>query len=283
MLFFIFKKWQTKQYAAFLCGSFSIIVIHLCYFYLSWGFNYNRLPLNKRLNLNAEIADSVFTEEAILITSALNELRYRITDKPNYQIGDNQTRLMNELKLQLNEVFHQFHLAEKQNPTVRILKPSGSLLIWGASGVYWPFAGEGHVDAGLDEWQIPFTCAHEMCHVMGWTEEGECNFLAYLACMSSDDLQIQYSAELSYWRYLMANAYRYDKSLRDSCIQRLNNNTLKDLEEIDMALDRYPELFEPIRRRFYDYYLKANGVEEGDKSYSKIIVWKINYYNSLNK
>ncbi|MCB0582976.1 MAG: DUF3810 family protein, partial [Phaeodactylibacter sp.] len=72
-------------------------------------------------------------------------------------------------------------------------------------GLYFPFTGEGHIDAGLHPLQKPYVMAHELAHGYGFGDEGTCNFLGYLACIGSDDPVIAYIGHLNYWRTLAAD------------------------------------------------------------------------------
>jgi hypothetical protein len=149
--------------------------------------------------------------------------------------------------------------------------------VWSTSGVYMPFAGESQLDGGLHKLSKPFTMAHELCHGMGWTHEGDCNFMAYLICRKSEDVFVRYSAELGYWRYLFANASRVHPEHFKQVRSSLNPDVLNDLIEINAANNRYPEIFPTLREWFYDWFLKKQGIASGDKSYSEIIRMVVNY------
>jgi len=123
-----------------------------------------------------------------------------------------------------------------------------SFLRFGTAGLYWPFVGEGNIDSGLHELQQPFTMAHELAHGYGITNEGVCNFIAYLACQNAENDFIRYSGLVTYWRYA-AIAY-----------QGFEN------------LDKYPDIMPTFRNFAYDKYLKSQGISEGLASYSQIIM-----------
>ena len=65
----------------------------------------------------------------------------------------------------------------------RRLFPKGLLLRISTAGVYIPFTGEGHIDAGLHHLQLPFVMAHEMSHATASGEKGTVIFWPiWLAC-----------------------------------------------------------------------------------------------------
>jgi len=166
-------------------------------------------------------------------------------------------------------------------PRVRLVHPKGILMRWNTAGIYLPYSGEGHVDAGMLPVQVPFTLAHEMAHGYGLTDEGDCNFLAYLACIRSESPLVQFSGHLTYWRYV-AGAYRYAFPAKfKEVYQDLPRLVLNTLEEIHQNDARYPDILPKLRNMVYDSYLKSQGVHEGLQSYHRIVqlVWAYNLTN----
>jgi len=169
-------------------------------------------------------------------------------------------------------------LLEKLNyPTAgtvrgRQLQPKGILLRFSTAGVYFPWTGESNIDAGLHPIQIPFTMAHEFAHGYGFTDEGTCNFLAYLACIQSENKMFQYSGHLSYWRYLASSYRRFDRENYTAYFKTLPKGIIADLYAIDANSDKYPNILPELRDAAYDTYLKTQGIGEWMKSYSRIVM-----------
>lgn len=270
---FFFKKGQKLA-----CVKVSIVFLafHFAWFYWSWGFNYSRIPLGFRWGINSPIQDTVFLNEFYRQTYFIDSLRR--ANKSEIDLYDLRPL---ELENQLRKLVSDFQIKHGfpvfNQVRCRNLHTHGILLIWSTSGVYLPFVGESQFDGGLHKLSKPFTMAHELAHGMGWTHEGDCNFIAYLACRSSLDPFIRYSAELNYWRYLYANASRTHPNDFKVIKSKLDPAISNDLKEINEANDRYPELFPHLRTWFYDWYLKNNGISSGDKSYSEMIRMVVNY------
>ena len=112
-----------------------------------------------------------------------------------------------------------------------------------------------------------------MSHVMGWTDEGECNLLAYMICKKSNKLIYQYSAEIALLRYMLFDLsvmdFPYYKLFRAS----LPNLIQSDLDEINININSYPEFLPWLRNYVYDIFLKSNGITEGSRSYSYLPKW----------
>ena len=119
--------------------------------------------------------------------------------------------------------------------------PGGSLLHFRTSGIYIPHAFEGHIDDGLHPLQQPFTLAHEMAHGYGLTDESECNFVAYLACMKSPNVSVRFSAELAYWRYLAGYFRKLDPEGWPAVYNAIDPAILEHLKSIREHVDRYSD------------------------------------------
>lgn len=251
-------------------GSIMNIII---LFYWLWGFNYGSVSLMSYNGVEAEPVSFDFVEEEYFrVLDTLNVLSTEVGN-PSWSSINKDT-----LRSSLAEFLEIYYVNNELQPVVHNIQPKGFLMRLGAQGIYLPWAGQGQIDDGLHELQKPFTYLHEMGHGFGITNEGECNFLAYKVGITSNDIYVKYSAYLSYWRYLARQMLMigcHDKSL-------MSDELRKDLQAIYENYDKYPDFFPKFRRRSYDLYLKAQGVEEGMKSYSEIIMMNYCWNNKFN-
>jgi hypothetical protein len=111
-----------------------------------------------------------------------------------------------------------------------------------------------------------------MAHGYGFTDESECNFLAYLSCLAVDDLTINYSAELAYWRYLASYFKRLYPEEWLIAYENLNPELKNDLLKIREHVVRYKDWMPKYRDLIYDNYLKTHGVKSGIRSYDEMII-----------
>jgi len=182
------------------------------------------------------------------------------------------TDIENTIRRIVEEELHRLGYKTSGKVRGRLLTPKGILMRIGTSGVYFPWTGECNIDSGLHPVQIPFTLAHEFCHGYGFTDEGTCNFLAYLACIHSDIPMVQYSGYLGYWRYLASSYRRMDNENYKTYFDEIPKGVLNDVIAIDKEIDKYPDIFPDFRDAFYDTYLKTQGISEGMKNYSRIVM-----------
>lgn len=246
-------------------------------FYLFWGINYSVPSVSKLIDLKYEKVDSTaLYAEMEHVMEKINS--FRLTHQNDTLPLNYQTEnLEKEVRGNLKATFDQLGIYTTGHPRVRTLKPKGILMRWKTAGIYVPHAFEGHIDGGLLDIEHPFTMAHEMSHAYGIAGEGDCNFTAFLACASSDNPYFQYSAYIDYSLYLLRDVYRTNKKKHAEFYRKLHPGFRADLKSMVENGKKYPDIFPKIRDMMYDNYLKAQGIQDGIKNYSRIIQMVINY------
>ena len=141
---------------------------------------------------------------------------------------------------------------------------------FGISGIYMPFVGEANMDAANYFLEKPFTLAHEISHGLGWTDEGTCNFIAYLACTQSKNPFLKYSGYISYYRYAAPAYRRFNNEDYKKFRETLSPDFRNDLDAINKSIQKYPLWFSSDALN--DTFLKAQGVKAGINSYNQVIL-----------
>ena len=247
----------------------------LFFFQLFWGYNYNRIPVEKQLSLEPKSLELEELEEelAYSLSQAMHYRAMLTKDTLGALVFESAGSKMEEpIRKEIEKMLKRIDYPDSGHPRLRLLYPKGSLLVWNTAGFYNPLTGECQVDPGLHPIQIPFVMAHEFSHAYGFTDEGSCNFLAWLACTQSKDPLLQYSANLSYWRYLASSFRRGWRSRYGPYFDSLPAGFVADLRAINENSNSYPEFFPELRYAAYDTYLKSQGVKEGIKSYSRMVL-----------
>lgn len=248
------------------------------WFLVIWGYNYARVPVAQHMQLDVPevMKKDAIWAEALYIKNKCITTRNLIPNLDTHAItaAYYPKDLEAEMRPLLEEVLAEFGYDISGEVSGRMLLPKGTLFSFSSSGVYFPFTGEGHVEAALPPMNKPFTMAHELAHGYGFGNEAVCNFLGYLACIKSKKPAIQYAGYLTYWRYvygeLMAFVTEEDYNIERATISRGMYN---DLELLYTTLESYPPLIPYMQQTAYDLFLKAQGVEEGIESYNEVVLW----------
>ncbi|MBK9103022.1 MAG: DUF3810 family protein [Saprospiraceae bacterium] len=248
-------------------------------FYMAWGFNYGQVSLQDRLGFRMTGASKDDIEkEFARATKILKEEAEALPDRLTrdeailgLEINDR------DLRPDVVEALSILDIPHDGKVRIRQLWPAGFLLRWSTAGIYIPQTGEGHIDKGLLSVQKPFTIAHEMAHGYGVTDEGACNFIAWLACSQSRDQWIRFGGALTYWRYTAA------EMPNDSVSQVIHTFPPVVLRAITLVRandKKYPDLMPRVRDAIYSSYLKSNGVRGGLRSYNEVVLMVEQYLKS---
>lgn len=140
------------------------------------------------------------------------------------------------------------------------------------TGVFFPFTMEANVNVDVPDYSIPSTMLHELAHLRGFMREDEANYLAYLAGMKSDNVELKYSSTML--ALIIAGNALYDQSpdlyfkVKDLCSEEV----LKDIRANSAYWVQYDDtVISTISNKINDTYLKANNQEDGVKSYGRML------------
>ena len=251
------------------------------FFYLLWGFNYDRVQLEKRLGLETPgLGAAELAAEAVWASESAAVSRATIPDASDSVLVARMlpARLESDLRRALSQVLTGLGYPAPGRVRVRIFHPGGWMMRFSSSGVYIPYFGEGYAAGGILPSEKPFTMAHEMVHGFGLTDEGDANFLAFLACDASGDPVIRYSGFLSYWGYVSGELSRAAPAEFRSLWAKLPPGMKADIRAERENWNRYRGVLTRISNRVYERYLRSQGVREGMLSYSRFVnlvaAWK---------
>ncbi|MEO1516603.1 MAG: DUF3810 domain-containing protein [Bacteroidota bacterium] len=267
---FLWWQWLFQT----LYSLFAFVSAVVFFFLLLWGFNYARQPLEDQIGIQPkpldrrELLEELSHYTPLLVT---NRLQVRADSVPLSE-GDAPGELLPQIRPLVEATLASLDFPDSGDPRLRCLLPKGVLLRISTAGFYMPLTGECHIDAGLHPIQQPFVMAHEYFHAYGFTDEGSCNFLAFLACIESEEPFIRYAGYMGYWRYLASGYRRADPDLYASFYYNLPAVIRTDLKAIRERMDEYPDIMPRFRNLAYNTYLKAQGIPEGMKNYSRIVM-----------
>lgn len=273
-------SWQQRLlYSGVSLAAFIGAVIFA--FLFLWGFNYGRIAMEQHLDIEpSPLGKDQIWEALQAETEDLIALRRNIPGAGEQALdrSHHPAKLERKLRAHLKTWLRDQGFPTYSNARVYKIFPKGIFMRFSSSGLYFPFTGQGQVDAGLHPLQWPYVMTHELGHAYGFGDEGTCNFLAYVACSSSDDPAIAYMGRLAYWRTLATSYLRYEREAYREFRATLPLGMQADLDAINANLLEYPDIMPKVRYAAYDAYLKAQGIKEGMLNYSRVMMlvqaWK---------
>jgi len=231
-----------------------------------WGLNSRRVPLADRLQFDPA-AVSAPSARTLALTAAdrLNALydeAHAAGWPPRGTIDPGLAAALAETERALGAR----RVARPATPKPSLLDPYFRRAA--VDGMTDPFFLETLVSTDLLPFERPFVIAHEWSHLAGYADEGEANFVGWLACLGGAAAD-RYSGWLFLYGELAGAA---GPGSRADVRARLAPGPRADLRAIAERIARH--LNPTVSRvgwRVYDRYLKANRVEAGAASYGGVV------------
>jgi hypothetical protein len=258
-------RW-TRAAGRFLLRTATLAAAAYLVFLVMWGLNYRRVALVDRLPFDAALVTPAAARQAAL--RAADELN-RLHETAHADGWPTATAADPVLV----DALHRADRALGGRGIVVPARPKVSLADWyfrraSVAGMTDPFFLETLVESDLLPFERPFVVAHEWSHLAGLADEGEANFLGWLACVQASEPS-QYSGWLFLYQELLGTVRGRDRA---DAMARLGPGPRRDLQAISARLRR--EVSPRVQSagwQVYDRYLRANGVEAGTASYSEVV------------
>jgi hypothetical protein len=274
--------WPKAGYWLSRLLGFSGLLVGL--FFWMWGFHYARIPLETQIGLDVQPVDSsALWRELRSETLVLDSLRKSLVGNDSNALHGKRfwpAQAEDTVRAAVEKWLSREGFPVGGRVRGRFIYPEGLLFKFGAAGIYWPFVGEGNVEAGYHPLRKLPAMAHEMSHGYGFSDEGVCNFIAYVACTESPNTYLDYCARLDYWNTLsnacwLSDPKRYENDYKRS----IPAGILADEAAIHLQNSKFTELAPKLRYQVYDSYLKAQGIAAGMLSYEEVLMlvhaWRV--------
>lgn len=258
-----------------------ISLIYSC-FYWFWGFNYFREPLATNLGLKQhKYTTEQLTTVAHKITLDFNTVHLKLVKNDSLILVNpyNQHEMYLKSMAGYQNLSKSYPQLAYQYKSVKSSLMSLVQTYNGTSGYLNPLTGEAQVNDRIPKTGYPTTICHEMAHQIGFAAENEANFIGYLAALSNDDLYFKYAAYRMAFGYLINELRRHNKENFNSVIKTVNKGILKDFRASSQFWDQYKNPIEPLIKKGYNSYLKANKQSKGIQSYNYVVDLIISYEN----
>jgi hypothetical protein len=257
---------RTRRALASVVAALGVAAAVYLWFLLSWGLNYQRVPVATRQGIDRGRATparlATFADDTVAELNRLHPLAHRHAWPDASALA---ARLTPAFRTALPSVGSSASVVPGR-PKWSLLQP---YLRWaGIDGVTNPFVPEVVVNHDLLPVEWPFTVAHEWGHLVGLAHEAEASYMGWLTCLAGDE-QAQYSARLWAFAHIFT---AISSEQRIVLSNRLQNGPRRDLHAIAQRSSRSVRFVRTLSWTAYDRYLKSNRVSEGLASYDAAIV-----------
>lgn len=258
----------------------STISLLFFFFYFNWGMNYYRLPLAEHLGIKSQTytteALKEFTEKKI---ATINDIHSKLSPHDSLALEVPYSRKeMHQLAIKGYEVLGKRHdYLNYKKTSVKGSLLSLPLTYMGFAGYLNPFTGEAQINTKMPLTTYAFTISHEMAHQLGYAAENEANFIGYLASTSHPDPYFNFAGHLTALKYLLSELHKRNPEEFAITKKQLNSGILKNLRASQDFWRSYENPLEPLFKKSYNSYLKANKQKGGIQSYSYMVNLLLNY------
>lgn len=254
------RDWRPTGLA--LVTTFTIAASLYLWFVLVWGLNYARPPLEARLALPPRAVTASDVDALLDEAVAAVNLRHAAA---HAMPGDDERAVAEALDRAEARDGRPRPIVPGQ-PKPSVLGPYFRMA--GVDGLTAPFALETLLNPDLTPMERPFVLAHEWAHLAGHADEADANFAAWRALVAAPSPRLQYSA----WLFLVSEAAgQAEAGARRAALQRLGEGPRADLAAIAARARDRVDLVQRLGWRVYDGYLRAQGVDDGVRSYSRVV------------
>ncbi len=163
-------------------------------------------------------------------------------------------------------------------PLPKYLLNSRLLSVQQLTGIYSPFTVEANYNREIPWYDLPFTMCHELSHLRGYMQEEEANFIAFLACIGSDNAYFRYAGYLSAWVYCGNALAAVDPTAFSRIYSSLPEVARADLSYNNAFWDRFESPVAEAAEQMNDNYLKMNGQSQGVVSYDRVTELVLYYF-----
>ncbi|MBQ9765289.1 MAG: DUF3810 domain-containing protein [Lachnospiraceae bacterium] len=282
------KGERLKRFGNGILNLICVLSVVVFWFTCFCGVNYHRYTVAEIMDL--EVRDSSveeLNELCIYLADKASDLRKDITNEKDngamltsYKSFGALTKDARKAYDKLGETYEQF---DYKNFRAKPVLFSHFMSYTHIVGVYCVFSMETNINTDVPDYSIPDTVLHEMAHSYGFMREDEANFIAFMAGINSDSLEIQYSAyahalilagnKLAGKNYDLYNKLwtHYDQGIINDFFD--NSEYWKQFEDT---------VIEEVSDAVNDTYLKVNDQKDGVESYGRMVDLLLAWHRQTN-
>ncbi len=267
---------KRKNAARALLYVFNAVVLCFSLFVNTFGVCYNTASLEKRMGLQREKINKFQLELLAKQFSVALE-----KDVKNVRFDEETGASVmpyswDELNSKLDKGYEKlradYDFLSYCNADAKKILFSPIMTYTHISGIYMPLTGEANVNTNYPKYVVAYSTAHEKAHQRGVASEDEANFVAYLACIASEDDYLVYCAHMSMYDYMLSALYSSDEELYRKLIEESPKEVFGEMYAYSVFFDKYRDSkASEVADNVNDTYLKTLGQEEGIQSYGLVV------------
>lgn len=278
------RRFDGKAYCRYVSFLLSAISIFYTLFVLTLAPGYQGSTLDVKMEMTRrDVSKEELLDTAeILLAGAeatLDEVYFRYNDFSVMPYS------LDEMNDKLNDAYaiaaEQYSFISPLRSNIKFVMLSHPMSYTHITGVYSYYTGEANLNIQFPDYTLPYTAAHELAHQRGIAREDEANFVAFLACMESDDPYIRYSAYVNMLEYVMNALYSASPDAYRQFYATIDRRIVGEFYAYSAFFDTYREnTAAEISQTVNNSYLQSQGQEAGTRSYGLVVDLAVAYFKS---
>lgn len=279
---YLIKKGSDAAYKRYICSLMCILFTLYSLFVFTLAPGYRGKPLGEKIGLiQKDITKDELYATALWLADKTNE--YCTGNVSDAQGASCMPYSLDEMNKKLNDAYarlsEKYSFVSPLRSNLKYVILSKPMTYTHISGVYSYYTGEANINVNFPDYSIPYTAAHELAHQRGTAPENEANFVAFLACLESDDRYILYSAYSNMLEYCMNALYEADDDLYYKVYDRFDSKVIGEFNSYSLFYEKYRDnVVGTVSGKINDTYLQSQGQEAGSRSYGLVVDLAVAYY-----
>lgn len=261
------RRWGADTFRRIL----KIGIVWILAFTVTCGINYHRTPFSSLAGLPMELSTMEELEELCLwLTEEIEKTAALV------KVGeDGLTALPEGLTEKTRDAMQA--LGEQYPELAGWYPEAKPVLAWKVlsleflEGIFGPYTMEAHYNPDIPAYNQPAVLCHELSHLRGFMREDEANYIAYLACLGSEDVNIRYSGLLLAYTHSINALYKADYERFAAVRSLLCEQANRDYAYHRAYWAQYEGPVSELSDKVNDTYLRVNAQQAGSRSYGRMV------------
>jgi len=246
-------------------------VLWFLVFTLNCGINYHRTEFSKLAELPVSEAYVEELEELCLwLTEQIDEAAAMVPTDEN-GLAALPADMRQKTRQAMEELGERFPHLSGWYPKAKPVFTWPVLSYEFLEGVYGPYTIEAHYNPDIPAYNQPAVLCHELSHLKGFMREDEANYIAYLACIGSEDASFRYSGLMLAYTHSINALYKADRERGYAVRSLLCEQANRDYAYHKEYWNAYQGAVSVLSDKVNDVYLKMNAQQEGSQSYGRMV------------
>jgi hypothetical protein len=252
------RRRRASDLLALVLSIAAVLGIYAIWFEVSWGWNYERPPLEARIRFEPS---HVTVKAAVALRRQAMAQLNALAPAAHAESHTLDVAMLRAAWLPVVRRAGDRWIPQTGAPKPTIADPF--MMATGTSGFINPLTLNVQLSSDLFWFERPFDLAHEWSHDAAYAREDEANYLGIVTCLRSRDPAMRYAGWFALFLYLPQDRHYARKAFSPLVWRDFAALRRRDARHINVLLAHWTW-------RTYNVYLKSNRIAAGLENYDEV-------------